>query len=120
MQGYENARKEGEKLGLDVFFGWEFTLNPYAADFLTYNLDKEFLLDHPYIDRLSLEEYSKLVRKNGGLLIHAHPYREAEYIHYPPILSLTWWTGLRLTIPCRIAPATRTTWHGDWQENIPV
>ncbi len=84
MQGYENARKEGEKLGLDVFFGWEFTLNPYAADFLTYNLDKEFLLDHPYIDRLSLEEYSKLVRKNGGLLIHAHPYREAEYIHYPP------------------------------------
>ncbi|MGI6188984.1 MAG: histidinol-phosphatase [Clostridiales bacterium] len=84
MRGYESAKEEGDKLGLDVFFGWEFTLQPYAADFLTYNLDKEFLLAHPYVDRLSIEEYSWLVRKNGGLLIHAHPYREAEYIHYPP------------------------------------
>ena len=84
MRGYKSAKEEGEKLGLDVFFGWEFTLRPYAADFLTYNLDKEFLLAHPYIDRFPLKEYSELVRKNGGLLIHAHPYREAEYILYPP------------------------------------
>ena len=84
MRGYENAKKEGEKLGLDVFFGWEFTLNPYSADFLTYNLDREFLLAHPNIDRFPLKKYSEQVRKNGGLLVHAHPYREAEYILYPP------------------------------------
>ena len=33
MRGYESAKEEGDKLGLDVFFGWEFTLQPYAADF---------------------------------------------------------------------------------------
>ncbi len=83
-RGYENAKAEGEKLGLDVFFGWEYTHNPYAADYLTYNLGKDFLLAHPYLEKLSFKEYSKLVRKNGGLLIHAHPYRTADYIHYPP------------------------------------
>jgi len=84
VRGYEKAKAEGKRLGMDVFFGWEYTHNPYGADYLTYNLDKEFLLAYPQLCRLSFKEYSKLVRKNGGLLVHAHPYRTAFYIHYPP------------------------------------
>src|SRR5690554_4993817 len=53
--GYENACVEGRKTGLDVFFGWEYTYK--ATDFLTYGLDKEWLLDHPELLDLSLEEY---------------------------------------------------------------
>ena len=84
VKGYENAHREGEKIGLDVFFGWEFLNNPYGSEFLTYNLDKEFLLAHPGIDTMPIDEYARLVRSSGGLLIQAHPYRTASYILYDP------------------------------------
>ena len=71
-RGYENAKKEGDKVGLDVFFGWEFYYR--GSDFLTYGLDIEFLLEHKNIVGMTIEAYSELVRKNGGYLAQAHPY----------------------------------------------
>ena len=79
--GYENAKKAGDKYGLDVFFGWEFTIR--GADFLTYGLDLDFLLDNPNVDRLEIEDYSRLVRASGGFLAQAHPYRNEYYIEHP-------------------------------------
>ena len=76
MRGYEIAKEEGDKIGLDVFLGWEFYDN--GAEFLTYGLDKEFLLKHKDIDKMPKEEYSKLVRENGGFLAQAHPYRKTK------------------------------------------
>jgi len=72
--GYEAAKKEGIKCGLDIFFGWEFTIN--NSDFLTYGLDLNFLLKHPNLETLSLPEYSNLIRRSGGYLAQAHPYRD--------------------------------------------
>lgn len=83
-RGYEAAKVEGDKLGLDVFFGLEYTNNPYGDDYLIYNINKEFLLNHPYHTELPLEEYFKLVHEHGGFIIHAHPYRTADYILYDP------------------------------------
>ena len=80
MSGYVKAKEVGEKCGLDVFFGWEFTIR--GADFLTYGLDLDFLLANPDLDRLSIEEYSALVRKCGGYLAQAHPYRDEYYIEH--------------------------------------
>ena len=71
--GYRAAKKEGIKCDLDVFFGWEFTVD--GNDFLTYGLDIDFLLGHPNLDKLSLPEYSHLVRGVGGYIAQAHPYR---------------------------------------------
>ena len=76
--GYEAAKKAGHELGLDVFLGWEFAY--YGSDFLTYGLDMQFLLDNPNIDKLSIEEYSAIVRKSGGYIAQAHPYRNRSYI----------------------------------------
>lgn len=73
MRGYEKAKAEGDKIGLDVFFGWEFYAN--GSEFLTYGLGKDFLLAHKDLDKMPIEEYSRLVRENGGFLAHAHPYR---------------------------------------------
>ena len=51
-QGYEEAKKRGDELGLSVFFGWEYA---YAeTEFLTYGLDKEFLHAHPELERMDL------------------------------------------------------------------
>lgn len=76
--GFENAYAEGQRIGLDVFFGWEYTYK--GTDFLTYGLDKEWLLNHPDLLSLSLIEYFDLVRKDGGFIVHAHPFRQADYI----------------------------------------
>lgn len=84
FKGYDNAKAEGDRLGFDVFLGWEFPNHPYGEDYLTYNLDKQFLLDHPDITQISFEEYSKLCHDNGGFITHAHPYRKASYIKYEP------------------------------------
>ena len=78
LTGYVEAKKAGDQCGLDVFLGWEFTIN--GLDFLTYGLDLEFLISNPDLDKLGLESYSALVRKCGGYLAQAHPYREAWYI----------------------------------------
>jgi len=80
ISGHDEAKKTGDRHGLDVFFGWEFTIR--GADFLTYGLDLDFLLANPDLDRLSIEEYSALVRKCGGYLAQAHPYRDEYYIEH--------------------------------------
>ncbi|MCL1820232.1 MAG: PHP domain-containing protein [Oscillospiraceae bacterium] len=75
MSGYEDVRREGSKLGLDVFPGWEYTIG--ELDFLTYGLSADFLLAHPEMEALNIEQYSNLVRDNGGYIAQAHPYRDA-------------------------------------------
>ena len=37
--GYENVKKEGDKIGLSVFFGWE--ANYQGTEFLIFGLDKQ-------------------------------------------------------------------------------
>jgi hypothetical protein len=76
LKGYEKAKRAGEKCGLDVFFGWEFSYG--ESDFLTYGLDRDFLLKHPEILDMSIEEYSALVRSSGGYLAQAHPFRKSS------------------------------------------
>lgn len=76
--GFERAYEEGKKLGMDVFFGWEYSYR--GTDFLTYGLDKQWLLEHPDLLSLSVNEYCAFVRAEGGFIVHAHPFREAGYI----------------------------------------
>ena len=78
--GFVEAKMEGDKCGLDVFFGWEFTYR--GSDFLTYGLDSDFLLAHPNLDKLAIKEYSEVVRSNAGYLAQAHPFRDEWYVEY--------------------------------------
>jgi predicted metal-dependent phosphoesterase TrpH len=77
-KGYENAKEEGERIGLSVFFGWE--ANFKGTEFLIYGLDKEWLKSHPDILSWSIEEQYKRVHEDGGFIVHAHPYRVRPYI----------------------------------------
>ena len=77
-KGYENAKEEGDRLGLQVWFGWE--SNYQATEFLIYGLDKQWLLDHPEIRDCSIPEQFELVSAAGGLVVHCHPFREESYI----------------------------------------
>jgi predicted metal-dependent phosphoesterase TrpH len=78
FRGFRAAKAEGDKIGLQVFKGWEtFT---EGREFLTYGLGEAFLLKNPNIDSLSPTEYLALVATAGGWVVHAHPFRRAEYI----------------------------------------
>lgn len=76
-KGYEFAKEEGDNIGISVFFGWEYSY--HNTHFLTYGLDKEWLLSHPELLELSVNEYCRLVMREGGFLIQAHPFREDMY-----------------------------------------
>jgi len=77
-KGYEHAFDEGKRIGLDVFFGWEYGY--YGTEFLTYGLDQSWLLLHPDVLEWGVEDYLMRVRADGALVVHAHPFREAPYI----------------------------------------
>ena len=76
--GYENAKEEGDRIGLSVFFGWEARFG--STEFLIYGLDKQWLKSHPEIMSWSVEEQYRRVHEAGGLVVHAHPFRERSYI----------------------------------------
>ena len=77
-QGYEDAWNEGAKWGLDVFFGWEETFD--GDDYLVYGLDKEWLLEHPEAAHWTRREQYETVRRHGGCVVQAHPFRQHYYI----------------------------------------
>ncbi|MBR5723650.1 MAG: PHP domain-containing protein [Oscillospiraceae bacterium] len=81
--GYEHGKAAGKKIGLRVCFGWEYSWD--GTDFLTYGLSPEWLLAHPETVTLPPQEYLRLIRRSGGCIVHAHPFREASYV---PLIKL--------------------------------
>jgi len=79
-QGYEDTREEGERQGLDVFFGWEETFDG-CDDYLIYGLDKEWLLENPQVRNWTRGEQYRAVKEAGGCVVQAHPFRMRYYIH---------------------------------------
>ncbi len=77
-RGYENARQWGEQIGLDVFFGYESGYN--GTEFLVYGVDEQWLISHPQIKDAPIPQQYQMIHKAGGMVIHAHPYREEYYI----------------------------------------
>lgn len=79
-KGYENALKEGKKIGIDVFFGFEYGC--HGTEFLVYNLDKHWLLAHEDIDKWKPRDAFARMRADGGFIVQAHPFRERDYIDH--------------------------------------
>ncbi len=77
-KGYENAKEHGDKIGIKVFFGIECSYG--GNDLIAFGISKEWLLENEDCDKLRPDEFCDLVHKSGGFVIHAHPFREREYI----------------------------------------
>lgn len=76
--GYEQAKAEGDRIGLTVFFGYEAGYD--GTEFLIYGIDKTWMRKHPQLRTATVEEQYTLVHEAGGLVMHAHPFREEPYI----------------------------------------
>ena len=77
-KGYENAKQEGDRIGLSVFFGWE--SNFRGTEFLIYGLDHDWMRNHPEMLYWSVEEQYLNIHEAGGYVVHAHPFRDRFYI----------------------------------------
>ena len=76
--GYEDAKEEGDRIGLDVFFGLE--QNYQGDEYLLYGLDKAYLLAHPEMEHWTRRQQLKEVHRAGGCVIQAHPFRIRHYM----------------------------------------
>ena len=98
MKGYEDAKKEGGKIGLDVYFGFEYNYN--GAEFLIYNYGEEQLRCYPGIMTDDMEKVFANIKKAGGFIIHAHPFRTAPYILNPGKLFSEYVDAVEIINPC--------------------
>ncbi len=76
--GYRDARRVGDEIGLTVMFGIEYSY--FGTDLLIYGLDEDWLKAHPEIMDMYVKDFMRFVYENGGLIVHAHPFRKASYI----------------------------------------
>jgi hypothetical protein len=95
-RAYELVKEEGDKVGLDVFFGFEYSAtnatfcggkipqsdyrnSVNGTDFIILGLDKDWLLSKTEdILNLSVNDFLKMARTEGGFVIQAHPFRLAR------------------------------------------
>jgi len=118
VAGYIAAKKAGDKAGLDVFLGWEFSY--HGADFLTYGLGLDFLLANPDVDRLTPPKYSELVRKSGGYIAQAHPFRVASYIRGKAVAAPEILDGMEIRNASDNADTNKRAREYAEQHNIPI
>ena len=76
--GYEDALIEGQKRGVDVFFGIEHNWN--GDDYLIYGIDKAWMIAHPEMEHWTRAQQYQAVRAAGGCVVQAHPFRTRDYI----------------------------------------
>ena len=76
--GYEDAREEGERIGLDVFFGLE--QNFHGDEYLIYGLTKEYMKAHPEMEHWTRKQQMDEVHRAGGCVVQAHPFRMRDYM----------------------------------------
>ncbi|NLI21848.1 MAG: histidinol-phosphatase [Clostridiales bacterium] len=76
--GYEAAKNEGDRRGFQVLFGWE--QNYDGDEYLVYGLDKAWLGEHPEITRWTRAQQYEQVRRSGGCVVQAHPFRSRSYL----------------------------------------
>ncbi len=87
--GYEDARRQGEKIGLNVFFGIEAAYR--GTEFLIYGIDKDWLKRNPDIADVAPTTMLQRYKEGGAFISHAHPFRQREYIKtirlYPDLVD---------------------------------
>ena len=81
--GYYDAKKEGDRIGLDVFQSAEVTAASIKKDYLVYGLEPEFFYQNEKLYELSEAELIERVRLCGGIIFAAHPFRDGENKCYP-------------------------------------
>ena len=72
LNGYRTAKAAGDQIGFPVLLGAEANLPGSPNDYLLYGITEEFILKHPNLHEMILEELYALCRKEHILLLQAY------------------------------------------------
>lgn len=75
FEGYRNAAQAGERLGLSVLPGMEFTFPGTYDDILIYGAEPEWVARQENMHRLGPAGLTRVAKENNLLCIQAHPFR---------------------------------------------
>lgn len=84
---FEKAKEEGDKLGVNVIFSAELTLDTCPNHYLLYGIDKSFIVERPDIFSLSLSEFYEYATSKNVMIVQAHPYRDGRNYPTPEIVD---------------------------------
>lgn len=87
MYGYNEAKKAGDALGMDILFGVELRFPENESDYLIYGVDEAWLRANPYVCHMDHEAFFKKFGRSV-LIIHAHPYRYCDEVFYDCVHGL--------------------------------
>ena len=78
FEPYYRAKKWADANDFQVFYGYEAGYD--GTEFLIYGITIEWMKAHPELRDATVEEQFQLIDAAGGLVVHAHPFRETWYI----------------------------------------
>ena len=79
-EGYYRAKREGDKHGFCVLFGFEQKFTDGNDEYIVLGISPEWLKDHPEIRDMKRIPFFRTIREAGGFTIQAHPFRVCYYI----------------------------------------
>lgn len=79
LQGYEKVKEAGLRRGLMVYRGAEIRFDGDPNDYLVYGFSDELLAEPEAVFSMGLHRFAELARKDGALVIQAHPCRHSPY-----------------------------------------
>lgn len=110
---YYIAKEWGDKNDFQVFPGYEAGYD--GTEFLIYGITVEWMKNHPELWDATVEEQFGIIHEGGGIVVHAHPFREAFYI--PKIrLYPEWVDGVEGINAAHSSPYQTNDIHPDWDE----
>lgn len=87
LTGYRELARIGEKRGLKVYRGAEVRFDGSWNDYLLYGYSDALLQDPEAVFTMGVERFYELVKADGALLVHAHPYRNGGQPTTPTALD---------------------------------
>lgn len=81
MSGYYRAKVAGQKVGMHILPAAEIMFEGCPNHYLVYGITKAFMDEYPEFYKMTVEEFARIARERGFLLIQAHPFRDGH--NYP-------------------------------------
>jgi predicted metal-dependent phosphoesterase TrpH len=79
-EGYYMAKREGDKYDFTVLFGFEQKFSEGTDEYIVLGISPEWLKNHPEIRDMNRVAFFETIKKAGGFIIQAHPFRERYYV----------------------------------------
>lgn len=86
IQDYQRAKKYANGK-INVLLGLEFRNYENDNDYLVYGINESFLYSVLNITKLKLPDVCNVIRKNGGMIFQAHPFRDGIKVTNPRYLD---------------------------------